>query len=51
MTYYDKEFQKLGEIRALVKLMNDEGETKWFAISPEQIQAILAILNKNEVKE
>jgi hypothetical protein len=44
MTYYDKEFQKLGETQADIKLISEKGETNWMTISPEQVQVILAIL-------
>jgi hypothetical protein len=51
MTYYDKEIQKLGNSQADLKLIGYFGETRWMTVTPEQIQAILEILNKNEVKE
>jgi hypothetical protein len=51
MTYYDKEFQKLGERQADIQLWSIEGQTRWITISPEQVKAILAILNKDEVTE
>jgi hypothetical protein len=52
MTYYDKEFKKLNNSdHADIKLIGNFGSTKWLTITPEQVQAILEILNKNEVKE
>lgn len=51
MTYYDKEVQKLGERQADIQLRSINGQTRWMTISPEQVKAILEILNKNEVKE
>jgi len=51
MTYYDKEIQKLGNSQADLKLIGYFGETRWMTVTPEQIQAILEILNKDEVKE
>lgn len=49
MTYYDKQFSKLNNEQAYLKLMGDSGETQWMTITPEQIKAILEILNKAEV--
>ena len=49
MTYYDKELQKLGERQADIQLRSIEGQTRWMTITPEQVQAILEILNKTEV--
>lgn len=49
MTYYDKEIQKLGERQADIQLRSIDGQTRWMTVTPEQIQAILEILNKNEV--
>jgi hypothetical protein len=51
MTYYDKEFQKLGERQADIQLRSFNGQTRWMTVAPEQIQAILEILNKAEVKQ
>jgi hypothetical protein len=52
MTYYDKEFKKLNNSdHADIKLIGNFGATKWLTITPEQIQAILEILNKEEVTE
>jgi hypothetical protein len=50
MTYYDKEMQKLGECQADIQLRSIEGQTRWMTITPEQVQAILEILNKDEVE-
>jgi len=49
--YYDTQIQKLGDQSANIQLRNAEGQTNWMTITPEQVQAILAILNKNEAKE
>jgi hypothetical protein len=49
MTYYDKEFSHLGDIQATLQLRNESGQTRWITVSPEQIKAILEILNKTEV--
>ena len=49
MTYYDHEFKKLGNETADLQIWNESGQTRWMTISPEQIKAILEILNKNEV--
>jgi hypothetical protein len=49
-SYYDKEFQQLGELSATLKLQNEHGQTRWMTVSPEQIEAILAILNQSEEK-
>jgi hypothetical protein len=48
MTYYDKELSNLGNIAATLKLQNEQGQTRWMTVTPEQIQQILAILNKSE---
>lgn len=50
MTYYDKEIQKLGERQADIQLRSIDGQTRWMTVTPEQVQAILAILNKPEAK-
>ena len=50
MTYYDKEFNKLGTLPATMKLINEHGETRWITVSPAEIEAILEILNKKEVE-
>ena len=47
-TYYDKEFSTLGEKPADMKLQNEQGQTRWMRVTPEQIQAILEILNQPE---
>ena len=49
MTYYDKELSKLGNIPADLKLQNEQGQTRWMTVTPEQIQQILEIMNKSEV--
>jgi hypothetical protein len=49
MTYYDKELSNLGNIAATLKLQNEQGQTRWMTVTPEQIQQILEILNKAEV--
>jgi hypothetical protein len=47
-TYYDKEFAHLGDLPATLKLQNEQGQTRWMTVTPEQIEAILAILNQSE---
>ena len=49
MTYYNKEFSHLGDIQATLQFRNELGQTRWITVSPEQIKAILDILNKTEV--
>ena len=48
MTYYDHEIKRLGDLPASLKLQNEQGQTRWMTVSPEQIKAILEILNKDE---
>lgn len=48
MTYYDKEFAKLKNDMACIKLASGNGSTRWLDVTPEQIKAILEILNKGE---
>lgn len=48
MKYYDKELSTLGDIAATLKLQNEQGQTRWMTVSPEQIQEILKILNSKE---
>lgn len=48
MTYYDKEINTLGDTAATLKLQNEQGQTRWMTVTPEQIQEILRILNKSE---
>ena len=50
-TYYDKEFTHLGDLAATMKLQNEQGATRWMTVSPEQIKAILEILNAKELEE
>lgn len=50
MTYYDKEFSHLGELAATLQLTNELGKTRWLTVTPEQIKAILQILNETENK-
>ena len=45
-TYYDSEFSRLGNTPATMQIRNESGQTRWMTIKPEQIQAILQILNK-----
>ena len=47
-TYYDKEFQQLGTLSASMKLQNEQGQTRWITVTPDEIEAILAILNAKE---
>ena len=46
MTYYEKEFSNLGDLPANMQITNELGQTRWLAVTPEQIEAILKILNK-----
>lgn len=48
MTYYDKEINTLGDIAATLKLQNEQGQTRWMTVTPEQIRQILDVLNNNE---
>lgn len=48
MTYYDHEIARVGNIPAALKLQNEQGQTRWMTVTPEQIQQILEILNKDE---
>ena len=47
-TYYDKEFKHLGTLSASMKLQNEHGQTRWITVTPDEIEAILAILNAKE---
>lgn len=51
-TYYDKEFAHLGdkEQPANMQIRNEYGQTRWLAVTPAQIEAILKILNNQEAK-
>jgi hypothetical protein len=50
MSYYETQIKRLGvDVPADLKLQNQYGETKWMTVSPEQIEAILSILNQSEV--
>lgn len=49
MTYYDQEIARVGDIPAALKLQNEQGQTRWMTVTPEQIRQILDILNKAEV--
>jgi len=48
MTYYDKELSNLGALPTALKLQNEQGQTRWMTVTPEQIKQILEILNKTE---
>ena len=48
-SYYESEFLRLGNTPATMQIRNEQGQTRWMTIKPEQIQAILEILNKSEV--
>lgn len=50
MTYYDKEFFNLGDLPANMQITNELGKTRWLAVTQEQIEAILKILNKEVAK-
>jgi hypothetical protein len=45
-TYYESEFSRLGNTPATMQLRNESGQTRWMTINPDQIKAILEILNK-----
>ena len=47
-TYYDKEFSHLEGENATMKLQNEHGATRWLTVTPEQISAILELLNQSE---
>jgi len=47
-TYYDKEFSHLVDETSCMKLQNEHGDTRWMNVTPEQIRAILEILNQTE---
>jgi hypothetical protein len=49
MTYYDHEIARVGDIPAALKLQNEQGQTRWMTVTPEQIKQILDILNKEKV--
>lgn len=49
-TYYDYELKQVGNLPAAMKLQNEQGQTRWMTVTPEQIKAILEILNKDEEK-
>jgi hypothetical protein len=50
MTYYDKEFSKLENTQADLQLIGLNGATRWMTVSPEQVKAILEILNKDQTE-
>jgi hypothetical protein len=50
MTYYDKEFDKLKNDAGCIKVSSGSGSTRWLNVTPEQIKAILEILNKGETE-
>ena len=45
-SYYESEFSRLGNTPATMQLRNEKGQTKWMTLKPEQIKAILLILNQ-----
>jgi hypothetical protein len=52
-TYYDKEFIHLENFAGFLesstmKIQNEYGATRWMNVTPEQISAILEILNQQE---
>lgn len=48
-TYYEKEFSHLGDNQpANMQIRNEYGQTRWLAVTPVQIEAILKILNDKE---
>ena len=50
MSYYQFQINRLGDVPeyANMKLQNDQGETHWMRVSPEQVEAILSILKQSE---
>lgn len=50
MTYYDKEFNHLGAQSATLKLQNENGQTRWITVTPQEIEQILKVLNQKEQK-
>lgn len=51
-TYYDKEFANLGDKEpANMQIRNEYGHTRWLAVTPAQIEAILKILNDQEAND
>lgn len=50
MTYYEYEIARLSDLPADLKLQNEQGQTRWMSVTPEQIRQILEILNKAEVE-
>ena len=50
MTYYDKEFDTLKNAEGCIKVSSGTGSTRWLNVTPEQIKAILEILNKGETE-
>jgi hypothetical protein len=47
-SYYESEFSRLGNTPATMQLRNDQGQTRWMTIKPEQIKQILEILKHGE---
>lgn len=45
-SYYENEFSRLGNTSATMQIRNEKGQTRWMTVTPEQIKAILEILNK-----
>lgn len=45
-SYYESEFSRLGNTPATMQLRNDQGQTRWMTLKPQQIKAILKILNE-----
>lgn len=45
-SYYESEFSRLGNTPATMQIRNESGKTRWMTINPDQIKAILEILNK-----
>lgn len=48
MNYYDYMFSRLGESSASMQLTNEQGQTQWMKVTPEQIKEILKALKKSE---
>ncbi len=45
-SYYQSEFSRLGNTPATMQIRNEQGQTRWITIKPEQIKQILNILNQ-----
>ena len=50
MSYYQFQINRLGDTPkyADLKLQNDQGDTHWMRVTPEQVESILAVLKQSE---